>query len=77
MSVLEPVFTKPAFIIFIPLVAGWILCPVSKAAYRRVVGGDPVVVERKFDAGPPPARVFARLRIVRRIAVANARLAAG
>ncbi|MDR2391089.1 MAG: hypothetical protein LBE84_05360 [Planctomycetota bacterium] len=37
MSVLEPVFTKPAFIIFIRLVVGWILCP----ARRAITGMDP------------------------------------
>jgi hypothetical protein len=34
MTALEPVFTKPTFIIFIRLVAGWILCPA-----RRTITG--------------------------------------
>lgn len=34
MSVLEPVFTKPAFITCIRLIAGWILCPA-----RRTITG--------------------------------------
>jgi hypothetical protein len=34
MSVLEPVFTKPAFVTCIRLVAGWILCPA-----RRTITG--------------------------------------
>jgi hypothetical protein len=39
MSVLEPVFTKPAFITCIRLVAGWILCP----ARRTITGMYPFV----------------------------------
>ncbi|MDR1611338.1 MAG: hypothetical protein LBT97_00985 [Planctomycetota bacterium] len=48
--------------------------PVLLAAKALVQIPD---IPLEIHAGPPPARAFACLRIVRRIAVANARLAAG
>ena len=41
MSVLEPVFTKPAFITCIRLVAGWILCPARRTITGMYPFADP------------------------------------
>jgi hypothetical protein len=41
MSVLEPVFTKPAFITCIRLVAGWILCPARRSITGMYPFADP------------------------------------
>ncbi|MDR3211197.1 MAG: hypothetical protein LBU79_04690, partial [Planctomycetota bacterium] len=43
MSVLEPVFTKPSFIIFLRLVVGWILCPTR----RTITGMYPFAEPRR------------------------------
>jgi hypothetical protein len=40
-GVLEPIFTKPAFIICIRLVAGWILCPARRAITGMYPFADP------------------------------------
>jgi hypothetical protein len=41
MNVLEPVFTKPAFITCIRLVAGWILCPARRTITGMYPFADP------------------------------------